>query len=87
MPIDGNMEIVITKLIEELKSQIDGKVIDRASVIDHLLDLRLEAGEHAYLTTTIDEVLGTVPGRNMVESDWWSSTLDSLIASAERLPA
>lgn len=81
------MEIVIIKLLEELKSQIDGKVIDRASVIDHLLDLRLEAGEDAHLTTTIDEVLGTVPGRNMVESDWWSSTLDSLIASAVRLPA
>lgn len=85
--INGNMEFVPTKLIEELKSEIDGQVIDRSRVVDHLLDLRLEAQADDEFTAALDEVLANVPGLSMVETDWWSSTLDTFASLAARLPA
>lgn len=86
-PINGNMVIVPSKLIEDLKSAIDGQVIDRSRVIDHLLDIRLELASDERLTAAVDEVLTDVPGLSMVETSWWQETLDRLAALAERLPA
>ncbi len=87
VPINGNMEIVPTKLIEELKSEVSGQVIDRARVIDHLLDLRLQAGDDERFVAAVDDVLGSVPGQNSVETSWWTSTLDVFASLADRLPA
>lgn len=84
--INGNMETVPTNLIEQLKSEIDGQVIDRSRVVDHLLDLRLLAKDDSF-TSAIDEVLADVPGLSMVETSWWESTLVRFAQLAERLPA
>ncbi len=81
------MEIVPSKMIEELKSIIEGQVIDRSRVIDHLLDLRLEAGSDERVVALVDEVLGSVPGKNSVEAEWWAATLDRFAELTDCLPA
>lgn len=81
------MVIVPSKMIEDMKSAVDGQVIDRSRVIDHLLDLRLEVSADEHFTASVDEVLGDVPGLNVVEAEWWQGTLDHFATLAARLPA
>lgn len=64
-----------------------GQLMDRGRVIDHLLDLRLEAAGNSGLTAAIDQTLGDVPGRNTVELTWWRDTLERLSLDLDCEPA
>lgn len=74
------------ELIAELKSKIDGELIDRGRVTDHLLDLRL-CSDRPGFTALVDELLADLPGRSVVETSWWSEALDRLAAQVSVLPA
>lgn len=65
--------------IAELRAQLDGKLVDRNRVIDHLLDFRLDA-ETDEARATVDRLLSSVPGLTVVESTWWSDALDEIEA-------
>ncbi len=86
------MDLVMSKLIAELQTAdvtaaTSGQLIDRGRVIDHLLDLRLEAGSEIALTTLLDEILADVPGKSVVELVWWRDTLDRVALAADCQPA
>jgi hypothetical protein len=68
-------------LIGELITAIDGEVIDKARVIDRLLDLRNDA-EAPALVDAVDQLLRNVPGRTMVTSEWWRESLEGLRIAA-----
>lgn len=72
--------------IAELTAKIDGEIIDRSRVIDHLLDLRLLTDDIAF-TAQVDRLLGDVPGASMVDAAWWRQALAQLAASTEPQPA
>jgi hypothetical protein len=74
---------VITNLIEELKHDTGEQLIDRGRVLDHLLDLRLAAGDQTTFVALIDELLANIPGKSVVEAAWWSETLDRLADLAQ----
>jgi hypothetical protein len=80
------MSIAIDTLIDEFREQIDGRLTDRGRVIDHLLDLRLVSGENPSMRTEVDELLANVPGLTVVETAWWSETLDRLSDVNEATP-
>lgn len=84
--MEGVTEIQIAELIAGLKSKIDGELIDRGRVTDHLLDVRLSS-DRPGLTALVDELLADLPGRSVVETSWWSDALDQLAAQATVLPA
>lgn len=86
-PIGATMGAVIANLIEELKSEANGQLIDRGRVLDHLLDLRLAAGDQQAIVTMVDEILAALPGKNVVETEWWMGTLDQLGDAAQPEPA
>ncbi len=71
---------MFTSAVNEFKSQIDAdaQVIDKALVIDNLLDLRGAASANPAVVARIDSLLGEVPGKNMTAIDWWRETLESL---------
>lgn len=68
-------------LIEELVTAADGEVIDKSRVIDRLLDLRNAAASPA-LVEAVDQLLGSVPGRTMVTTEWWRESLENLRIAA-----
>jgi hypothetical protein len=82
----ATMECVIINLIEEFKSNIGGQLVDRGRVVDQLLDLRLAAHDQPQLTSFIDQLLGSLPGRTVVEAAWWAETLDRLVEAATPQP-
>ncbi len=78
---------MIESQIKTLQDQIDGLLVDRGRIIDNLLDLRLDAADRADFVGKIDEVLRDVPGLTVVESQWWTETLDELLDIAAKVPA
>lgn len=80
------MSIAIETLIDEFKTQLDGRLTDRQRVIDHLLDLRLVSGDHPALQGEVDQVLANVPGLTVVETQWWRTQLDRLSDTADAAP-
>jgi hypothetical protein len=64
--------------IGELLGSVNGKLIDRARVVDALLDLRLLAMGEPIVVGAIDALLGNVPGRSLVEAAWYVDALSSL---------
>jgi len=78
------MSSVLLNLITELQSADHGQIIDRARIIDHLLDLRLAAEGDIISTTSIDQLLANTPGKSTVESAWWRETLASLRDGASK---
>jgi len=68
----SSLEITIRAMREE----VEGDVCSRSRVIDSLLDLRLEAGGRYDLVELIDIALVGVPGKNMVQAEWWREQLD-----------
>ncbi|MPY96301.1 MAG: hypothetical protein GEV08_25535 [Acidimicrobiia bacterium] len=66
--------------IGELLDSVDGKLLDRSRVVDALLDLRLLATGEPSILEAIDALLGAVPGRNMVEAEWYVDALNNLFA-------
>ena len=67
-----------TDAISDLIDGVDGKLIDRSRVVDSLLDLRLLATDDAAVRAAIDDVLGSVPGRTLVDADWYVDALGRL---------
>lgn len=65
-------------LIEELKGEATGQLIDRGRVVDHLLDLRIAAADQQQVVGLIDTFLADLPGKTVVETQWWITTLDTL---------
>ncbi len=78
------MVLVLLNLITELQSAEHGQIIDRGRIIDHLLDLRLAAGDDLLVTAAIDELLANTPGKSTVETAWWRETLEGLRNGASR---
>ncbi len=76
---------VIEQVLATYRSEIQGQLIDRGRVMDHLLDLRADSREVPALISLIDELLGELPGVSVVETSWWSDALDRL--SAATVPA
>lgn len=64
--------------IDELLGTVDGVVVDKSRVVDSLLDLRLACGDDPEMVAAIDQVLGAVPGKTMVETSWYTDVLRQL---------
>lgn len=77
---------VMINLIEDFKGEATGQLIDRGRVVDCLLDLRSAADDQPHLVTLIDATLAELPGKNVVETEWWVETLDRLAAEAQPEP-
>lgn len=80
------MSFVPENVIAEIRKQIDGQLIDRGRVVDHLLDLRIAADEPAF-HETVDRLLVEIPGKNVVESTWFNEALDELLEASAPQPA
>ncbi len=72
--------------IAELTEEIDGELIDRSKVIDHLLDLR-SVSPGLTFTAQVDRLLSDVPGKSVVDAAWWRQALAQLAESTEPQPA
>ena len=59
-----------------------GATIDRPKVVDSLLDLRSSAAGNRELQQSIDDLLRSVPGRNLIESAWFAAALRGLRTAA-----
>jgi hypothetical protein len=70
------------QLIDEALAAINGEVLDKSRVTDRLLDLRLVT-DSPELVSAVDGVLGGVPGKTMVTSEWWTDALNGLRLIAE----
>ena len=82
VPNSGNMVFVLDNLIEQLIKDIEGQLLDKGRVFDHLLDLRLAADGNASATAAIDGLLASVPGKSVVETSWWREALTGLSDAA-----
>ncbi len=80
------MLFVPENVIQDIRNQIDGQLVDRGRVIDHLLDLRIAGGDDGF-TAIVDELLSDVPGKTVVETEWFAAALDRLSAAAAPQPA
>lgn len=78
---------VIEQVLATLRSDIDGQLIDRGRVMDHLLDLRADSRDMPAFLATVDQLLAELPGVSVVETSWWSGALDRLEAAAGTVPA
>ena len=80
------MSIAIETLIEEFRAQLNGRLTDRQRIVDALLDLRLESGEHPAFRSEVDGLLANIPGLTVVETTWWQEQLDRLSGVASATP-
>ncbi len=78
---------VIEQVLTTLRSEIQGQLIDRGRVMDHLLDLRADSRDVAPLVDVIDQLLAELPGVSVVETSWWGAALDRLADAAGTVPA
>jgi len=69
------------EIVEVASAAITGELVDRARVIDTLLDLRNAAFE-GELVAVVDGLLRGVPGQTTVLSSWWRAALDELSLAA-----
>ena len=70
------------EVLERSVSLIHGELIERARIVDALLDLRNTTSASS-LVEVIDAALRTLPGRTTVRSSWWQGILDELNLAAE----
>ena len=68
--------------IQAMRKGVSGDVCSRSRVMDALLDLRIEAGGRADVTTLVDAALADLPGKTMVPADWYRERLDILELAA-----
>ena len=78
---------MIEQVLATLRSEIDGQLIDRGRVMDHLLDLRADSRDMPALLEVIDQLLVELPGVSVVETSWWSGAIDRLDDAAGPVPA
>jgi len=76
----------LVRAIDRIRASLDGQVVDRGRVVDHLLDLRILAADDGarLVVTDLDRLLADLPGRTLVERTWIDDRLATLAAS---LPA
>jgi hypothetical protein len=55
-------------------------LVPRGSVINELLDLRNELGDHSQMVVHIDGVLAAIPGKSVATGAWWRETIIDLRA-------
>ena len=70
------------EVLERSVSLIHGELIERARIVDALLDLRNTTSASS-LVEVIDVALRSLPGRTTVRSSWWQGILDELNLAAE----
>lgn len=75
-------ESTIQTEVERLIASCEGELTTHSRVIDGLLDLRTVCTS-SQLVAVLDNALATVPGRNVVETDWWRNQLRSFQVLAE----
>jgi hypothetical protein len=71
-----------SELVALAGSLATGELVDKARVIDALLDLR-NAAPTASIVEVVDHLLTTAPGRTMVLANWWLGALDELSLAAD----
>lgn len=71
-------ETLLFHEIDRLLDAIDGELMGRSRVEDGLLDLRLAAMGMPTFVASVDDALGSIPGRRTVTNDWWMTTLADL---------
>lgn len=73
---------------ESYANEIEGPTIRKGAIVDRLLDLRnLGRGRDLGLELTVDDMLESIPGENIVSSEWWMSCLADLADHAAFLAA
>ncbi len=78
--------MALTDIVNELQDGIEGETTSRSRVVDGLLDLRLEVADQPHLVELVDRILGDVPGKSIVLSEWWSDQLSTIALEADREP-
>ncbi|MEM9034243.1 MAG: hypothetical protein AAGA99_09775 [Actinomycetota bacterium] len=76
--------MALNDIVSELQADLDGDTMSRQTVVDGLLDLRLEAMSSPALVEMIDRILADVPGKTMVLTEWWSEQLDLFLLEIDR---
>ncbi|HSL57888.1 MAG TPA: hypothetical protein VK866_08615 [Acidimicrobiales bacterium] len=74
----------VVAAIDRIRASLDGELVDRSRVVDHLLDLRLLAADDGATLSTVaavDQLLVDLPGRTLVERTWVDDALTRLAAS------
>ena len=85
-PVGPVTRVAALDLVAHWREQAPTGVISRSRVVDQLLDLRSALPLRD--RRLVDRVLADVPGITLVESQWWTDRLDSLISELEpSLPA
>ena len=72
--------------IERVLESLDGELTSHSRVVDALLDLRT-AADDVRLIAVIDESLKSVPGRNIVKTEWFKTQLTTFRLMADEAPA
>lgn len=68
--------------------RISGPMMDKAAVVDGLLDLRnLGRGRDLGLELTVDEMLEDIPPGRRISSEWWMTCLNTVADHANFLAA
>lgn len=68
--------------------RISGPMMDKAAVVDGLLDLRnLGRGRDLGLELTVDEMLEDMPPGRRISSEWWMTCLNTVADHANFLAA
>lgn len=73
----------VVAAVGRIRASLDGELLDRSRVVDHLLDLRLLAADDGatLAVATVDRLLADLPGRTLVERRWVDDALDRLVPS------
>lgn len=74
----------VVAAVTRIRESLDGEVVDRGRVVDHLLDLRLLAADDGatLAVAAVDRLLADLPGRTLVERSWVDDALAGLVPSA-----
>lgn len=74
--MDSMVQEIIKQYIAE--SDSSSQLVDRAKIIDKLLDIRLMVEGNPELLIKLDRILAQVPGVTVVSLIWWRSALIDL---------
>lgn len=80
--MDSTQTSSLEAIISRHLRSVEGQVFDRWRAVDSLLDMRAQTDSPA-VVTEIDESLRTMPGKNLVEVEWWVGTLHKLMVASQ----
>jgi len=78
---------VVESLIAEMRNSVSGELTSRNQIVDHLLDLRLDARSDAAVVAVVDALLADLPGRTTVPNTWWLGGLADIERAVRLVPA